>query len=204
MQGHTTIIGLAGGSGTGKSTIAAHLVRGGGVHIDADRIGHDLLARDAGVITMVRAAFGGDVAGAGGAVDRRALGRRVFSDPEALRRLGAIVHPAIVRGCAAAVGAAAAAGEPLAVVDAALLLEVEMRVAWDLTIALRCPRPERVRRIMAKGGWSEEEARLRLDSQAHIEKSFYKADAVVDTGRRIEEVLAEVDRVVAARLGGAP
>lgn len=203
MQGRTAIIGLAGGSGSGKSTIAAHLVRHGGVHVDADRIGHDLLARDAGVIARVRAAFGEAIASAGEGLDRRALGRRVFSDPEALRRLETIVHPAIVRRCAAAADAAVRAGQPRVVVDAALLLEVEMSIAWDLTIALRCPRAERMRRIMAKGGWKEDEVRLRLDSQGHIEKSFYKADVVVDTGRRMEEVLAEIDRVVEARLGGA-
>jgi dephospho-CoA kinase len=195
------VVGIAGGSGTGKSTIARHVaLRFDGEHVDADRIGHDVMSEDAGVVDALRRAFGGDAFDARGRVDRRALGRRVFSDPDALKTLNAIVHPAIMARCAVRVDVARAAGRRVAVVDAALLLEVAMPFPLDLAIALKCDRDEQRRRIFAKGGWSEAEVRARLDRQEGMEKYFYKADAVVDTGRSLNDVLKEVDALVALAL----
>ena len=194
----TVVIGIAGGSGTGKSTVASHLAhRYRGVHVDGDRIAHAVLD-DASVMTRVRVAFGDEVFGSDGKVDRRSLGRVVFADSERLQMLNGIVHAAVVERCADEVAHARAAGAALAVVDAALLLEVPMTFALDLTLALQCDRDERVRRLLAKGGRSEAEIRDRLDRQADMEKHFYKADAVVDTGRDLAAVLADVDALVDA------
>lgn len=191
------IIGIAGGSGTGKSTVAAHLAaRFTGVHIDADAVGHELLAGDDAVVAAVRERFGEGVFDPAGRVDRRALGSVVFRDAAARRDLEAIIHPAIRRRCGERVEAARRAGAGVAVVDAALLLESRMPFVFDVTVALRCGEETRFRRIMAKGGWGETEVRSRLWSQRGIEKSFYKADAVVDTDGQLDAVLAEVDRVV--------
>lgn len=195
------VIGIAGGSGTGKSTVASHLAeRFGGVHVDADALVHEILADDAGVVGRIREEIGSDVLDAAGQVDRRALGRRVFADPEALARLNAIVHPEVIARSARAVDAARAAGAALTVVDAALLLEVSLSFRVDLMIALTCDRETRMRRIMARGGWPEADVRARLDRQDGIEKHFYKADAVVDTGRELPAVLRDVDARVAAVL----
>jgi dephospho-CoA kinase len=146
----------------------------------------------------VRDEFGAQVFDAQGHIDRRALGRVVFADASALLRLNAVVHPAVVARCAQEVRRARARGVPLVVVDAALLLEVAMPFRFDLTVALTCERAERVRRLLAKGGRDEDEIRDRLDRQAHMEKHFAKADAVVDTGRDLAAVLADVDALVDA------
>lgn len=193
------IIGIAGGSGTGKSTIAAHVARRlGGIHIDADHVGHELLENDDAVGEAVRRRFGPAILDPAGRIDRRALGAVVFSDDGARRDLNAIIHPAIRRECGRRVEAARRAQAPAVVVDAALLLDSAMPFEFDLMIALRCGAGTRLRRIMAKGGRTEDEVRRRLESQRELEKSFYKADVVVDTDRELDATLAEIDRIVDA------
>jgi dephospho-CoA kinase len=195
------VVGIAGGSGTGKSTIARHLAeRFHGVHVDADRVAHAALAEDAAVASQLRDAFGEGIFNADGSVNRLRLGRLVFADQRRLARLNAIVHPAVVARSAAAVESARASGARVAVVDAALLLEVEMPFAFDLLLALTCDPETRLARIMAKGGWVEADVRARLDRQLDMEKHFYKADAVVDTGRDLSSVLKDVGARVAAVL----
>ena len=194
------VIGIAGGSGTGKSTIAAHIAsRFGGVHIDADQVAHRVL-EDTAVIDAIRREFGDDVIGPDKAVNRRRLGVRVFSDAGRRAALNGIVHPAIVARCAAEVEAARAAGVNVAVVDAALLLEVDMQQTFDFVLALRCDTETRMARLRGRAGWSEAELRARLDAQDDLEKHFYKADAVVDTGAALDDVLAGVDRLLEEQL----
>jgi dephospho-CoA kinase len=194
------LIGIAGGSGTGKSTIAAHIAsRYQGVHVDADVVAHAVL-EDVAVIGEIRREFGAGVIDDDGAVNRRRLGVYVFSDAGRRAALNAIVHPAIVARCAADVEKSRAEGAQVAVVDAALLLEVDMSIHFDLTIALTCDPEIRMARLRGRGGWSEGELRSRLDAQSGLEKHFYKADAVVDTGPSLPEVLAAVDRLLDERM----
>lgn len=194
------VIGIAGGSGTGKSTIAAHLAsRHGGVHVDADRIAHTVL-EDPGVIDAIRGRFGDAVLDVNGVVNRRRLGVRVFGDESQRAALNAIVHPAIIARSVVEVEQARRVGAAMVIVDAALLFEVEMPFPFDLLIALTCDRETRLARLRGRGGWSEAELRSRLDAQSGLEKHFYKADAVVDTGPALDEVLTAVDRLVEARL----
>jgi len=195
------VIGLAGGSGTGKSTIAAHLVARGAGHIDADRAAHDVLLEDEGVIRAIRERFGDGVF-TGGLVDRGKLGRIVFVDRGALEALNAIVHPAVLEVCRRKLEELETAGVALAVVDAALLLEVGVPFDIDLVIALRASRDDQVRRLLAKGGATRSEIEDRLDSQSHLERSYGAADVVVDTAKPLALVLAEVDRAVDALLAG--
>jgi dephospho-CoA kinase len=194
------LIGIAGGSGTGKSTIAAHIAaRYQGVHIDADLVAHAVL-EDAAVIGEIRREFGAGVIDDDGAVNRRRLGVYVFSDAGRRAALNAIVHPAIVARCGAEVERARAGGAPVVVIDAALLLEVDMSIKFDLTIALKSDPEIRLARLRGRGGWSEGELRSRIDAQSGLEKHFYKADAVVDTGPSLPEVLAAVDRLLDERM----
>ena len=193
-------IGIAGGSGTGKSTIAAHIARRyQGVHIDADQVAHRVL-EDRAVIGEIRREFGAGAIDVDGTVNRRRLGVYLFSDAGRRAALNAIVHPAIVARCGAEVEHAREAGAAVAVVDAALLLEVDMQIPFDFTLALTCDPEIRLARLRGRGGWSEGELRSRLEAQAGLEKHFYKADAVVDTGPALPDVLAAVDRLLDERL----
>jgi dephospho-CoA kinase len=196
------VVGLLGGSGTGKTTIAqclAERLSSYGVgHVDADSIAHDLLAGDRGVRRRIRERFGDRIM-AGGAIDRKKLGAVVFGDDEALRDLNAIIHPAVVAACRERIGAFEKDGMGVVVVDAALLLEVPdspIALGIDHTIALRSTRAEQLRRLLAKGGATEGEISARLDSQTRLEKSFYKADDVVDTNRPLPEVVDEIVSIV--------
>ena len=193
------VIGLAGGSGTGKSTIAAHLASRGAVHIDADRVAHDVLVGDEGVVRAIRERFGDGVL-TGGRVDRAKLGKVVFADGDSLDALNAIVHPAVLEVCRRELEKCENDGAALAVVDAALLLEVDAPFRIDLVIALRASRDEQARRLSAKGGATREEIEARLDSQRRLEGSYADADVVLDTTKPLALVLAEVDRVVDALL----
>ena len=189
------IVGLAGGSGTGKSTIAHHLESQGAGYIDADEIAQEVLRSNEEVRQRIRERFG---IGAfdGDKIDRAALGERVFSDGEALAALSAIVHPAIIDVCRERIERFRKEGKDLVVIDAALLLEVDMGFPIDLLIALRCASDEQIRRLLAIGGFSRDQIEARLKAQEHLEKSFYRADVVVDTDRPKSEVLTEIERIV--------
>jgi len=190
------IIGIAGESGSGKSTVARHLEKRGGVHIDADLVGHELLEHDETVRTKIRRYFGPEVFTSTGEIDRKALGEMVFKDAMLLRILNGILHPPIIEACGRKVGEMREAGVEFAVIDAALLLEVDHPLPVDFTIALRCRKEEQVRRLVAKGGATEEEIRMRLERQAGLQDSFSWADIVLDTDGDLADVLAQVDRIV--------
>ena len=188
------LVGLAGKSGSGKSTIARHLVKRGAGHIDADRITHKLLESDEPVKEKLRARFGEGIFD-GKNVNRIALGAIVFGDAGALSDLNAIIHPAIIDGCRVQLEALTRGGADLIVIDAALLLEVPLPFTFDLMIGLHCGRDELERRLKT-AGLKETVTQSRLDSQTHIDDGLENADVVIDTGRPLEEVLADVDRLV--------
>jgi dephospho-CoA kinase len=190
------IVGLAGESGTGKSTIAAHLTTRGGVHVDADIIGHEVLESNASVRDKIRVEISADVFYEDGRIDRRRLGAVVFRDEEALKALGEIIHPEIEKECQKRISEIEKSGVPFVVIDGALLLESEMPFAWDLMIALQCNEVEQFKRLMAMGGRTEDEVRSRLKSQRRIRDSLDRADVVVDTCRPKDEVLAEIDALI--------
>jgi dephospho-CoA kinase len=190
------IIGIAGESGTGKSMVAEHLAARGGLHIDADRVGHQLLASDQTVIDRIRDFFGDGVFSAEGYVDRRKLGAEVFGNETKRLGLNDIIHPAIRRRCGEIAVTARKQGTPFVIIDAALLLESVMPFEFDLVLALRAPHRVQMERLRARGGYTEAEIQSRLASQADIKKSFYKADVVVDTDKTRDEVLDEIDALV--------
>ncbi|NIM19477.1 MAG: dephospho-CoA kinase [Candidatus Latescibacteria bacterium] len=190
------IIGLAGESGTGKSSIAEHLKSRGGGHIDADRLGHELLETDAAVRAKILRYFGPDVFTSEGSVDRKKLGEMVFRDGELLKVLNRILHPRIIEACLKRLDQLQQDGFEFVVIDAALLLEVDLPFHMDVAIALRCDKEEQIRRLRAKGGATEEEIRLRLKSQVDLESSFHNADIIIDTDGELSQVLAEVDAIV--------
>jgi len=165
------------------------------VHIDADKIGHALLAGDLGVMAEIESAFGSDVVSPEGGIDRKKLGRKVFSDERLVKKLNAIMHPAIIAMITDRIAELEQSGVRMVVLDAALLLEVGLPFEPDVTIAFRCPAREQVRRLR-EAGLCERDIELRLRNQENLERSFRKADYVVDTDKPLAEVLAEVDGII--------
>ena len=189
------VIGLVGESGTGKTTIAAHLARKGGAHINADEVAHGILAENRGVIRKIREEWGEKVF-SGETVDRKKLGKLVFGDSRALSTLNRIIHPPVLEACRRQIEAYGEEGKPIVVVDAALLLYVDLPFDLDLVVALRADRDEQMRRLLAKEGVTRAEIAARLENQADLEKSFYRADVVLDTNKSLVLVLEQIDDLV--------
>lgn len=188
------LIALTGGIASGKSTIARRLSARGAVIVDADAIVRDVQQPGSPVLDAIAAAFGADVIDADGALDRAALGARVFGDPDALARLNAIVHPA-VRAESARRFAEAAAADPAAVVvyDVPLLVEARVDDPWDLIVVADAPADQRTTRLMQLRGLTEAEASARIASQVSDERRRAIADVVIDTSGTLAQTEAQTD-----------
>ncbi|TMB20017.1 MAG: dephospho-CoA kinase [Deltaproteobacteria bacterium] len=175
------IVGLTGGIGAGKSTVAAILTELGARVIDADRIGHEVYRPGSEGFARVVEAFGPGVVGADGAIDRRTLGARVFADPAARARLGALVHPLIAAEVGRRIAAARAEGfdGPL-VVEAAVLLEAGWRPLVDRVWVVSTRREHAIARIVAARGLTREEVERRLDAQLSDAERRRQADLVIE------------------------
>jgi len=177
----TVRIGITGPIGCGKSTVAGWLGELGATVIDADRIARDVVEPGEPAFEAVLAAFGPEVRNAAGELDRVALGRLVFADPVALRRLEAIVHPAVRPRILAALVAAEAAGEPAAVIEAIKLVEGGLADMCDEVWLVTCEPAVQRARVLARGAEpADADARIRAqgDLAARLRPA---ASRVVDT-----------------------
>ena len=190
------LIALTGGIASGKSTIARRLEEHGAVIVDADRIVRDVQAPGMPVLQQIAAAFGEDVIDSSGALDRAALGARVFGDEAALKRLNAIVHPA-VRAESARRFQEAAAADPDAIVvyDVPLLVEARVDDPWDTIIVAHAPAEERLRRLVELRGMEAGQAQDRIDAQVPDAKRLEIADVVIDTSGTMEHTVEQTDAV---------
>ena len=151
------VIGLTGGSGSGKTSALRVLQALGARCFDADAVYHDLLRTDAKMLAAIEARFPGTVEN--GALQRKKLGAQVFGDPEALRTLSALTHPYVVRAIEAQLDC------PLAVIDAIGLFESGLDRLCSVTVAVTAPREVRIARLIAREGVSAEYAAARIDAQ---------------------------------------
>lgn len=175
------IIGLTGGIASGKSSAAAALRAFGAEVIDADAIAKELTAPEGAAAPAVLARFG--------TLDRRVLGKMIFSDERARRDLNAIVHPLVHT---AMEGALSAATAPVVVVDVPLLYESGMEGMADEVWVVHVPRETQIERVMARDALPREEAVARVDSQMPTEEKMRRADACVDTSGPPEETRARL------------
>ncbi|MDT0178725.1 dephospho-CoA kinase [Microbacterium sp. ARD31] len=189
-----TLIALTGGIASGKSTIARRLAEHGAVIVDADAIVREVQQPGSPVLAEIAAAFGNDVLTGTGELDRPLLASRVFGDEDAVRRLNAIVHPA-VRVESAARFEAAQAADPSAVVvyDVPLLLEARAEDPWELVVVAYAPVELRRERLVSLRGMSPADADARIASQVDDERRLAIADVVIDTSGSMAQTLSQVD-----------
>jgi dephospho-CoA kinase len=174
------IVGLTGGIGAGKSTVATILSELGARVIDADRIGHEVYRPGTEGHRRVVAAFGPGVVAADGTIDRRALGAIVFADQAALGRLNAIVHPLLAAEVGRRIAAARAdrGGAPI-VIEAAILLEAGWQALVDRIWVVSTEREHAIARVVASRGLTRAEVERRLDAQMPDAKRCSAADVVI-------------------------
>mgnify|MGYP001073867216 CR=1 FL=1 len=149
-------VGLTGGIGSGKSSVARRLAELGAVVVDADQVARDVVAKGEPALAAVVERFGPRVLRPDGQLDRPALGRVVFADPEALRALEGITHPAVWERTARLREEAAGAGAAVLVHDMPLLVEKQMSPEYHLVVVVDTPVETRVRRLVEHRGMPEE------------------------------------------------
>ena len=192
-------VGLTGGIGSGKSAVSSRLAARGAVVIDSDVLAREVVAKGTDGLAEVVEAFGNDVLTAEGELDRPALGRIVFGDESARRRLEAIIHPR-VRARAAEIEAQSPVAA-IVVHDIPLLVETGQVDRFDLVLVVDAPVGVQLERLTAQRGMADEEAKQRIASQASRADRLAAADLVVensgtlvDLDRRIDEVWATLEQ----------
>src|SRR5688572_9586968 len=189
------VFGLTGGLGSGKSTVAAFYRRRGLPVIDADVLAREVVAPDSDGLAAVVAEFGPGIL-RDGALDRPALARLVFADPEARRRLEAITHPRIQARRDALLAQLGAAGEPLVCYEVPLLFERGLEASLRPVVVVNVPEALQITRARQRDASSEADARARLAGQLPLTDKPPRADFVIDNAGPLEHTLAAADEVL--------
>jgi dephospho-CoA kinase len=185
-------VGLTGGIGSGKSEVSRLLAARGAVVVDADQLARAVVEPGSQGLAAVLAEFADapKLVQADGSLDRAALGRLVFADPAALRRLEAIVHP-LVAGRAAEL-MAAAPQDAIVVYDVPLLVENGLQAGYDRIVVVDSDEPTRLRRLAARG-LDRQDAQARMAAQADRQQRLAAADYVVDNDGTLEDLDRSVE-----------
>jgi len=189
-------VGLTGGIGSGKSAVSSRLAERGAVVIDSDVLAREVVAKGTDGLAEVAEAFGDGVLTAEGELDRPAVGRIVFGDEAARRKLEAIIHPR-VRARAAEIEAAAPA-DAVVVHDIPLLVETGQADRFDVVLVVDTPVDVQLERLTSQRGMTEAEAKQRIASQASREDRLAVADLVVDNSGTLADLDRRIDEVWAA------
>jgi dephospho-CoA kinase len=189
-------IGLTGGIGSGKSTVAAMLVAEGAALVDTDAIARALTAPGGAAMPALIASFGAAITGPDGALDRDAMRRLAFADPHTKRRLEAVLHPMI--GAQAQRDADAAASD-VVVFDVPLLTEsAHWRARVDRVLVIDCSETTQIERVLRRPGWTREVVERVVAQQAPRAARRAIADAVIhnDEGLALETLAHAVRRLL--------
>lgn len=187
------VIGLTGGIASGKTLVSRQLDERGATIIDADKIGHKAYRKGSETFEAVVAAFGPDVVGPDGEVDRKALGAKVFGDAEARRRLEEIVWPAMRTMMEQRLEELRASGAEVVVLEAALLIEADwLPLVDEVWLVAAAPDVAR-KRLMERNGLTPEQAESRLRAQLPNEKRREYADLVIENDGSLEELERKVN-----------
>lgn len=193
-------IGLTGGIGSGKSTVASMWAARGAAIMDADAISRSLTAPSGRAMEAIQRTFGAHMVGADGAMDRQAMRERVFKDPQAKLQLEQIIHPLVSQITAEQTQAAIARGQRSLVFDVPLLVESgdRWRRQVDRVIVVDCDENTQCQRVMARSGLSVEEVQRIIGLQATRQERLACADVVIfNQGLNLADLEAQVTQVAA-------
>lgn len=203
----THVFGLTGGIASGKSTVAARLRDRRVPVIDADLLAREVVEPGTPGLAAVVAAFGRDVLGPTGSLDRKALARIVFTDDAKRRQLNAITHPLIGQLFAKRVAELSDKGEPLVCWEAALLVENGVADMFRPLVVVAAPEELQLARIRSRDGAAQEDALGRIRAQKPLAEKVAVADFVIETTGTLEENAQKTDdvlRKICERLGIDP
>ena len=195
MTQRTWRIGLTGGIGSGKSTVAGFLARRGAAIIDADAISRSLTAPGGRAMGAIARNFGDDMLSPNGAMDRQAMRQRIFLDPQAKRQLELIIHPLVSQITAEQAQAAVQSGQHVLVFDVPLLAESgeRGRKPVDRVIVVDCDTETQTQRVMARSGLPMEEVERIMAQQASRSQRLACADTVLfNQGLSFDDLDAQV------------
>lgn len=188
-------IGLTGGIASGKTMVSSRLAELGAAVLDADAFARIAVEKGSEGLKEIVKAFGGGMLDSDGCLDRRKLGAAVFGDEAARLRLNGILHPAVRAGMLRAAEAAEESGFRVIVFDVPLLIECGWQEIADEVWLVTAPMEERVRRIKARDGLSEAEAKKRIASQMSDDEKKPFADVIIDNSGDIERLYEMTDRL---------
>ncbi len=190
-------IGLTGGIGSGKSTVAQMLVDKGAVLIDADAIARELMSPGESVLAQTVAEFGNQILTETGELNRQKLAQEIFADESARARLNAIVHPAVRARSQELVQAAVAKyGDGVVIVeDIPLLTETSQADRFDAVVVVFAELSVRLKRLVETRGMGEADARARIAAQASDEDRAAIATWVLDNSGSLEETRKQVEKM---------
>jgi len=189
------VIGLTGGIASGKSTAARTLAELGARVVDADAIAREIVAPGQPALAEIVRAFGREMLLPDGTLDRKRLGAVIFADADKRRALNAITHPRIAMETQARLGRLREEGVPVAVYEAALLVENRVHEALDGLIVVVCDEAAQLARLMGRDGYSEADARARIAAQAPVAEKVKAATWVVDTSGPLTDTKRQLARV---------
>jgi len=182
------VIGITGGIGSGKSTVAGFLANLGAVVIDADKVGHDVFAPNTEAWRDVVVAFGRQLLASDGEIDRKQLGEIVFNDPDALARLNQILHPRIQWMVQAQLDEYRQQGIKVVVLEAILLIEGGWASLVDEVWITLASQDTVLQRLEQRSGLTHEESLSRIRNQLPATERLQYADVVIDTDGSLDEV----------------
>ena len=187
------IIGITGNFGTGKTTVSQMLAELGAVTISADELGHEFLQSGTQTHTEILAAFGKSILKPDGDIDRSKLGKLVFADAAALKKLNRIMHPRIYQVVRQKIAEEyQKSGVQVVVIEAALLIEAGWLPLLDQLWVTVAPEATIVKRLKSSRGLSEEQILTRLRTQMPQEEKVKRADVVIDTDCSMDELRSKV------------
>ena len=189
------VIGLTGGIASGKSTAARMLAELGAPVVDADQIAREVVAPGQPALAELVDAFGPEILLPDGTLDRKRVGALVFADADKRRRLNAITHPRIGAATQGRLAELRAAGLPLAIYEAALIVESGLYEAMDGLIVVSCTEAQQLERLVGRDGLGEDEARARIAAQAPLAAKLAAATWVVDTSGSLAETRQQIGRI---------
>jgi len=190
------VIGLTGGIASGKSTVADMIRAGNHPVLDADQTAREVVAAGSEGLAAIVDAFGDEILTAEGALDRKAMGQRIFSSADARARLNGIVHPRVQALMDQQVMQHARAGIPMLFMDIPLLYEARDPADFEAIVVVYVDPTTQRMRLMARNGLSNAEAQARIDSQLSLDEKRVRADFVIDNRGDLEGTRAQAMRLL--------